>query len=212
VGGIRAVEEHRPMPPHILDVSALSDLRPQVIQIVREKGLKQFPEPRRLASGAFSQDFIDGKEAVADGADLEIACRALLALDGIQGIEFEAVGGLTMGADPLAHGIAWLARKKWFSVRKERKGRGTNKIVEGAQINPGMRVLLVDDVVTFGGSIQEAFHAITGLGATVVAAVTLVDRSDVAMDFFEKQGVRYYSVVSYGDLDIEAVHAERVPA
>jgi len=134
---------------------------------------------------------------------LALACRALL--EAVEGIEFDAVGGLTMGADQFAHATAVLAPTKWFVVRKEPKGRGTNKVVEGAPVGPGWRVVLVDDAVTTGGSIQKAYDAITAVGATVVAAVTLVDRGEVASAFFEEKGVPYFALVTYRDLDIEPV-------
>jgi orotate phosphoribosyltransferase len=176
-----------------------------VIQIVRERGLKRLPEPVALASGGLSRDFVDGKAALARGEDLELACRALLELEGIGELDFDAVGGLTMGADQFAHVVAVLARREWFVVRKEPKHRGTNKLVEGAEFSPGTRALLVDDVVTTGGSIRKACSAVEELGATVVAAATLVDRGDVAGRFFEDKGIPYFALVSYRDLGIEPV-------
>jgi orotate phosphoribosyltransferase len=181
----------------------MSDLRDQVIEIVRAKGLRRMPEPVQLASGEMSQEFIDAKVALAHGADLKLACEALL--EQLDGIDFDAVGGLTMGADQFSHVVAVLADKHWFVVRKEPKGRGTNKLVEGATVGEGTRVLLVDDVVTTGGSIQKAFDAITALGATVVAAVTLVDRGEVAKRFFDDNGIPYVPLVTYVDLKIAPV-------
>ena len=66
-------------------------------------------------------------------------------------------------------------------------------------------VLLVEDVVTTGGSIQKAYDAISALGATVVAAVTLVDRGEVSARFFEEKAIPYFPLVTYGDLGIEPV-------
>jgi orotate phosphoribosyltransferase len=179
--------------------------RQDVIAIVRDRGLRYSEEPFRLASGELSHDFIDGKLAFARGEDLETASRALLEGVSDLGVEFTAVGGLTMGADPFAHAIAILGRKDWFVVRKERKDRGTNNLVEGAVLVGGSRVLLVDDVVTTGGSIQKAFHAIQDQGAEVVAAATLVDRGDVAGRFFEQRGIPYLPLVTYSDLGIARV-------
>jgi len=172
----------------------------------------RLPEPVRLASGAFSREFIDGKAALSRGLDLETACRALLELKEIRDLEWDAVGGLTLGADKLAHVLAVLARREWFVVRKEPKNRGTNKLVEGAKLGVGSRVLLVDDVVTTGGSIQQAYRAISDLGATVVAAVTLVDRGEVACGFFQAAGIPYVALVTYRDLDIDPVGGELVRA
>lgn len=180
-----------------------TSLRERAIEIVRTKGMLRLDEPVKLASGQMSRDFIDGKAALASGEDLEVASRALV--EAAAGIEFDAIGGLTMGADQFAHVVAVLARKDWFVVRKEPKGRGTNRLVEGSKIGPGVRVLLVDDVVTTGGSIQNAYEVIAGLGAEVVGAVTLIDRGDVAGRFFEEKGIPYVSVVTYRDLGIEPV-------
>jgi orotate phosphoribosyltransferase len=182
-------------------------LREQVVEIVRERGLTRLPEPVLLATGAWSREFVDGKAALAHGRDLELACRALLELEAVQAADFDAVGGLTMGADQFAHVVAVLAQVDWFVVRKQPKGRGTNKRVEGAAIGPATRVLLVDDVVTTGGSIRSAYDAVTELGATVVAAVTLVDRGEMAAQFFEEREIPYGSLVSYRELAIAPVEA-----
>ena len=156
------------------------ELRRQLIEIVRERGLLRLPEPVVLASGELSRDFIDGKAALSRGEDLKLACEAIL--ENVGGVEFDAVGGLTMGADQFAHVLAVLADKQWFVVRKEPKGRGTNKLV-----------------------IQKAHDAITGLGAIVVAAATLVDRGDVAGNYFREREIPYSPVVTYRDLGIEPV-------
>ena len=131
-------------------------------------------------------------------------------LETVEGIEFDAVGGMTLGADQFAHVIAVLARKKWFVVRKAAKGRGTNKRVEGAEVGPGVRALLVDDVVTTGTSILDAYEVVRGLGATVAGAVTLLDRGEAARPKFEALGVRYVSVLTYHDMGIEPVGGEVV--
>ncbi|HEX2700200.1 MAG TPA: phosphoribosyltransferase family protein [Acidimicrobiales bacterium] len=187
-----------------------SSLHRQVVEIVRDRGLVRLPEPVVLASGQTSRDFVDGKAALRRGADLELACRAVL--DVVAGTAFDAVGGLTMGADHLAHGVAILSGSEWFVVRKEPKGRGTNKLVEGAQVGPGTKVLLVDDAVTSGGSIQKAHDAIVATGAAVVAAVTLVDRGEVAAPYFKEKGIPYAALVTYRDLGIEPVGGGLVPA
>jgi orotate phosphoribosyltransferase len=174
-----------------------------VVDIIREGGLVTLPEPVVLASGETSRDFVDAKAALSRGEDLAAACRALL--DGVPGIGFDAVGGLTMGADQFAHVMAVLAGKEWFVVRKEPKQRGTNQLVEGARVGPGTRVVLVDDVVTTGGSIRKAHDVLVGLGATVVAAVTLVDRGEVARAYFEQRGIPYFAAVTYRDLGIDPV-------
>lgn len=172
---------------------------------MRERGLIRLEEPVTLASGARSREFVDAKAALARGADLELACRALL--ERLAGIHFDAVGGLTMGADQFAHAIAVLTGCSWFVVRKEPKGRGTNRLVEGAPVGAGWRVLIVEDVVTTGSSIRRAMEVVRDLGATVVAAAVLVDRSDAAARFFADAGIPYVALVTWRDLGIEPVSA-----
>jgi orotate phosphoribosyltransferase len=181
------------------------DLKQRVVQIVRDNGYRRLDTPVRLASGEMSLDYIDGKRALARGADLRVACEALLALVDAEGIRFDAVGGLTLGADQFAHVAAVLSDTSWFVVRKAVKDHGTKKKVEGADLKPGVAVLLVDDVVTTGGSILEALEAVAETGARVAMAVTLVDRGEVASGHFRRAGIPYRSVVTYHDLGIEPV-------
>lgn len=164
----------------------------------------------QLSSGEWSLDFIDAKKALADGRDLAKACRTILEL--VDGIEFDAVGGLTLGADQFSHVIAVLAERRWFVVRKAVKGRGTNRRVEGAEVGQGVRVLLVDDVVTTGASIREAYDVVRELGAVVAGAVTLVDRGETAKRMFEAEGVPYFAVATYLDLGIDPVGGGLVSA
>lgn len=178
-------------------------LREQVCTIVKQRGHLRLPEPVQLRSGEWSRDFVDAKRALQDGADLETACRAML--EAVGGVDFDAVGGLTLGADQFAHVLAVVAGRKWFVVRKATKGRGTNQRVEGAPIAPGVKVLLVDDVVTTGGSILEAYDVVSELGADVVAAATLLDRGEAARARFDAIGVPYFPVLTYRDLGIEPV-------
>ncbi len=182
-----------------------SQLRQDLLRILKERGYRRLDAPIRLASGALSSDFIDGKEALAEWRHLRLACEAIVETVTESGHSFDAVGGLTMGADALAVGIAAVSDCRWFFVRKEAKQRGTRRWVEGAQIGPGDRILLVDDVVTTGGSIFKALDIVDETGATTVAAVTLVDRSGLAGPGFEQRGIGYYPMTTYESLGIDPV-------
>jgi orotate phosphoribosyltransferase len=167
--------------------------------------LRRLPEPVRLASGEMSRDFIDAKLAVDDPDDLELVGRAMAAAANDAGAHFDAVGGLVLGAVPFTFAVAQAARVRWFLIRKEPKGRGTNRWAEGARIGAGNRIMLVDDVITTGGSIRLAYERVVGEGAQVVFATTLVDRGDRAAEFFGSAGVAYRPLLTYRDLGIEPV-------
>lgn len=183
----------------------LESLRVRVLELVKERGYRRFDEPVALASGELSHDFIDGKAACASGPALALVCRAMLEAAAESGAEFDAVGGLTLGADHFSHGIALLSGCDWFTVRKQPKGRGTNQRIEGTALGVGVGVLLVDDVVTTGGSIEQAYEAIQATGAEVRCATTLIDRGNRASRFFEDEGVAYLPILTYEDLGIKAV-------
>jgi orotate phosphoribosyltransferase len=183
----------------------VTPLRAAVLDLVREKGLRHFDEPIQLSSGEYSQDFIDAKRALARGRDLRTACEAMVEIVEAAGVDFDAVGGLTLGADQFAHGIALVADKGWFVIRKQPKGRGTDQWVEGTTLGPGVRVLLVEDAVTTGGSIHTAYGRVVAEGAEVVFAITSVDRGEDARGFFADRGVPYEPLLTYTDLGIPPV-------
>lgn len=183
----------------------MSSKRAQLIEILKSKGLRRLPEPVQLASGEWSSDFIDGKEALAHWSDLYLASQAIVETVTEAGLSFDAAGGLTLGADALAVGIAAASDGQWFIVRKEPKNRGTRRHIEGAQIGAGDRVLLVDDIVTSGGSIIKAYDLVVETGAQVIAAVTLVDRSDLAAPKLAELGVPYFPMATYSMLGIDPV-------
>lgn len=179
--------------------------RDALIAIVVDKGLTSFDEPVKLASGAMSRDFIDAKRALARGSDLTVACRAIIAAADERGIAFDAVGGMTMGADMFAHGVAMLADCGWFVVRKAPKDRGTRQQVEGSVLGAGSRVLMVEDTITTGGSTLTALEVVRATGAEVVMVTALVDRGDAATASFAAAGVTYAPLLTYRDVGIEPV-------
>lgn len=141
-----------------------------------EHAVSRRDEPFTLASGATSSHYVDVKAALCHPEILRDVATAITDLAHAEGVAFTHVGGLTMGADAVAVAVALNGGAQWFSVRKEPKQRGHGRVIEGARLGPGDRVLLVDDVVSTGVSTLKALEAVTVAGATVAAAIPVVDR------------------------------------
>jgi orotate phosphoribosyltransferase len=182
-----------------------NDLRARLLQVVREKGYERRAEPFRLSSGEWSHDYVDVKRALAAGEDLELAARAVVSVATGADAAFDAIGGLTMGADALAHAVAVLSGSRWFSVRKAQKQHGRQRLIEGAGLAPGEPVLVVDDVVTTGASILQAIDAIAEVGARVTLATTVLDRGDVTGERLAARAIPYEPLLTYRDLGIEPI-------
>jgi orotate phosphoribosyltransferase len=195
----------------------LEKMRTTLISLVLREGYERREEPFKLSSGGTSHDYVDGKRAIATTERLRLLGHVIHGICVEEGVQFDAVGGMTMGADPIAMAVVMSAPegedKSWFSVRKEAKGHGTGQAVEGRRLTEGTKVLLVDDVVTTGRSITRALEAIKSKSVDVTFAVALVDRGDQAARELERFGVGYRPVMTYRDLGIEPVEpAESVKA
>ncbi len=153
-----------------------------------------------LKSGRRSSWFIDGKQTVCrpDGIAL-VAELALPLLD-----EIDAIGGLTMGADPVAYGIAAIAATRGrelrsFSIRKEAKDHGVDGRVAGALL-PGDRVAITEDVVTRGTSPMEAASVVREFGAHPVLVMPVVDRGGTCAAMAVAEGLEFTPLLTALDL------------
>jgi orotate phosphoribosyltransferase len=181
-------------------------VRRQLGVLVRAQGYERRAEPFRLTSGGWSHDYVDGKYALASGSALGLASRAVI---DVVAEPFDVVGGPTMGADALAHGVALLSGAGWFSVRKEPKGHGRQAWVEGARLAEGARVVFVEDVVSTGRSLLRAIDRVLELGAVPVAAVTLLDRGPAVARRFTQRGIRYEPLLTWQDIGIDPLPDEQ---
>ena len=135
-----------------------------------------------LASGASSSYYIDARLTTMSGSgQLLIGRRALAEIDE-RGWAPDAVGGLTLGADPVAYAIAHAAAAAGrtidaFTVRKEVKEHGTGRLIEG-NLRAGSRVLIAEDVITSGESALRAVRAVEDAGARVIGVLSVVDREE----------------------------------
>ena len=147
----------------------------------------------KLASGATSTWYFDMKPAVMDPEGSHL--MAQLFLDALAGERMDSVGGLAMGAIPIATAISTVSysygnrRIPAFFVRKEPKERGTEKLVEGL-VKPNSTVVIVEDVTTTGGSAMKAVAAVREMGCTVNVIATVLDRQEGAEANLTKEGIR----------------------
>jgi orotate phosphoribosyltransferase len=192
-----------------MDATVMSetDLHDELRQLVLARGYERREEPFPLSSGGMSHDYVDLRRAVARGADLRIAGLAVVSALARHGIVFDAIGGMTMGADPVAHAVALLTDGCWYSVRKAVKDHGRQQRVEGTTIGPGVRVVVIEDTVSTGKSLFDAYEVVRDTGAEVVAACTILDRGKEIAPRFAELGVPYVAVLSYRDLGIEPIGA-----
>lgn len=158
-----------------------------------------------LASGRESTYYLDGRMVTLSPEGAYLTGKLMLAQ--LQGQDVQAVGGLTMGADPVATAVAVVSFLEGtpipaFLVRKEAKAHGKGKQVEGP-VQPGMRVAVVEDTVTTGDSALKAIAAVEALGCTVVTVLALVDRLEGARELLESKGYRFEPLFTVRDLGIE---------
>ena len=157
-----------------------------------------------LSSGARSSYYVDCRTTTTHAEGQALVGRLGLALLRDAGLRPDAVGGLTMGADPVAYAIAhasWLAGDPVhaFSVRKEPKAHGTGRRVEGC-FTSGARVVVVEDVVTTGKSPLQACDAVEAEGGTVLAVVALLDREAGGRAAIEARGYPVHTLFRVGEL------------
>lgn len=157
-----------------------------------------------LASGGRSSYYIDARVSTMSGrGQLLIGRAGLEALDAA-GWTPEAVGGLTLGADPVAYSIAHAAARSGrqmdaFTVRKEAKGHGTGRRIEGG-LRPATEVVVVEDVVTSGESALRAIQVVEEAGARAIGVLTVVDREDTGRDRLERAGYPMIALFTASDL------------
>ncbi|MGH7518375.1 MAG: orotate phosphoribosyltransferase [Gemmatimonadales bacterium] len=150
-----------------------------------------------LASGERSSYYIDCRLTTMSAEGLTLVGRAGLAAIRTAGWDATVLGGLTLGADPLAYAIAAASFAAGpaldaFTVRKEAKGHGTRRLIEG-NFKSGDRAVVVEDVITSGGSALEAIDAVEREGGQVLGVLALVDREQGGRERIESRG---YSVVA----------------
>jgi len=166
--------------------------RQRLLALVRERGVKlgEFT----LASGRRSTYYVDARLVTLDAEGSWLIARCVLDLIAREKIEATWIGGLTLGADPIAAATAALSHVEGrpinaFLVRKEAKSHGTGRRVEGG-LPAEARVVIVDDVITTAGSTLQAIDAVEALGCKVEAVICVIDREEGGLEAL--RGRRFY--------------------
>jgi orotate phosphoribosyltransferase len=150
-----------------------------------------------LSSGRKSNFYFDGREVTLHGRGARLVGE--LVLERCRQVGAEAVGGLTLGADPIVAAVAALSGAtdsplQAFIVRKDDKVHGDKSRIAGPALKPGMRVVMVDDTTTTGTSFFKTMEALEGTGVEIIEAVVIVDREEGAREALAAKGVRLFSL------------------
>ena len=146
-----------------------------------------------LTSGKTSDFYIDGKQTTLSAEGAYLCGKLIFELIKEEG-DIGAVGGMTLGADPLVSAASVVSHLEGepipaFIVRKEAKGHGTGNYIEGLKnMEPGCKVALLEDVVTTGGTLLKVFERVEAAGFKVGLVVTVVDRQEGGAEVLEKAG------------------------
>ena len=157
-----------------------------------------------LSSGRTADYYVDLRRVTLDAEAAPLVGAVMLDLT--EGLDFAAVGGLTLGADPVATAMLHAAAKRGrrldaFVVRKAGKTHGMQRRIEGPDV-AGRRVLAVEDTSTTGQSVLTVVDALREAGAEVVAVAVIVDRSTGARESVESQGLHYLCAFSLDELEV----------
>ncbi len=157
-----------------------------------------------LASGKEADYYVDLRRVTLDGVAAPLVGRVMRELTADW--DFEAAGGLTLGADPVAVAMLHSAaaqgeRLDAFVVRKSAKGHGMQRQIEGTSV-VGRPVLVVEDTSTTGGSVMTAVDAVREAGGNIVGVAVIVDRNTGARERIEAEGLAYRAAFSLEDLGL----------
>lgn len=182
-----------------------SSAKPRLVELIKQ--LAVVHGRVTLSSGIEADYYVDLRRATLHHEAAPLIGQVILDLLDQNGVtEFDAIGGLTMGADPVATAVLHQAAARGrsidaFVVRKAAKAHGMGRQVEGPDVK-GKRVVVVEDTSTTGGSPLTAAEALEAAGAIIVAVATVVDRNTGAQQVIEAKGYQYLTAVTLEELNL----------
>jgi orotate phosphoribosyltransferase len=197
---------------HFKEVPRVTDPKLRLIEIVLEKSFQYRDNPPfTLASGKQSSYYFNCKPTTMDPEGMNLIGKLLFSM--LKDAEVTASGGLTLGADPIANALAVISFQegkpiKSFTVRKETKGHGTKSRIEGS-LQPGERVVVLDDVITTGGSTITAIEAVREAGLIIDRVVAFIDREEGGRENILKYVDRVDPILTR--TEVMAVYRTRAP-
>ena len=180
-----------------------AELKAKLLALLKKEALKT--GKFILSSGKTSNYYLDGRIITLTPEGAYLVANIILGL--IKGQDIDAVGGPTLGADPIVGAVACLSHienipLKTFIVRKAVKEHGTQRQIEGPVLKEGSRVILVDDVATTGKALIEAKEALDKIGVEIDRAIVIVDRDEGAKDNLAKSGLKLESILKIEDFGL----------
>ena len=166
-----------------------------LINLLKENGV--FLEGEfTLSSGKKSNYYINMKKAITEPEILQTISH--LICDELKGGNYDKIAGPALGAVPIATAISLESELPLLMIRKQKKGYGTSKSIEG-ELDDGDNVVIVEDVSTTGKSLLKAINAIQDNGGNVVKAFVVVDRNEGAIEEFESRGLKLQALINVRD-------------
>ncbi|MBI4420085.1 MAG: orotate phosphoribosyltransferase [Gemmatimonadetes bacterium] len=185
-------------------MSAPSPLRQRLHDLLLERSVRRGDFV--LASGRRSAFYVDARRTTMSGEGLALIGALGLERLGARGWRPQVIGGLTLGADPVAYAVALAARSQGlaldaFAVRKQAKTHGATRRIEGC-FTAGAAVVVAEDVITTGASAREAIAAVEAEGGKVLGVLAIVDRHEGGREALERAGYAVEALFTAADLGL----------
>ena len=186
-----------------MENEGLKELKAKLLTLLEREALKKGKFV--LSSGKASDYYLDGRIITLTPEGAYLVASIILEL--VKDKNIDAIGGPTLGADPIVGAVAALSHikkipLKTFIVRKQTKEHGTQRQVEGPVLRKGSRVILVDDVATTGKALIEAKEALERIGVEIERALVIVDRQEGAAENLSRAGLKLDSIFTIEDFGL----------